>query len=149
MIETLKQDLKTAMRARDKQRLATIRMLISSFQNAEIENRGPLSEEQSLALLSREVKRRREAAEAYRNGDRLELAEQEEAEVGIISDYLPKQLSEQEVRDIAQKVIADNPPASPRDMGKIMGRVMPQIKGRYDGKAASALIRDEFNKALS
>ena len=149
MIETLKQDLKTAMRARDKRRVGTLRMLISSFQNAAIENRGPLSDEQSLVILSREVKRRREASVAFRNGDRIELADQEDAESVIISEYLPKQLSAEEVRAIAQEIIADNPPATPRDMGKIMGMAMPRLKGLFDGKAASAIIREEFNNALS
>ncbi|MEL6181142.1 MAG: GatB/YqeY domain-containing protein [Myxococcota bacterium] len=149
MLDTLKNDLKTAMRARDKGRTGTLRLLISALKNAQIAQGGELNTQQTIDLLSSEAKRRREAAEAYRKGDRAELAAQEDAELAIIQEYLPKQLTEDEVRAIAAEVIASVQPTSARDMGKVMGQVMPKLKGRFDGKAASGIVREVFNAAIA
>lgn len=149
MIDTLQNDLKDSMRARDKARTSTLRMLISAFKNATIDKGGDLSDDETVELLAREAKRRREAAVAFRDGERHDLADKEEAELALIESYLPQQLSEDEVRAIAREVIAAVNPSSARDMGRVMGQAMPQLKGRFDGKAASAVIRDEFNKAIA
>jgi len=137
------------MRARDKQRLGTLRLLLAAIKNAQIAKGGELGEQDYIALLSSEAKRRREASEAYRDGGRDELADQEDAELVIIQEYLPKQLTEDEVRAIAQEVIDAVQPTSAREMGKVMGQVMPKIKGKFDGKAASGIIRQVFNAAIS
>lgn len=144
MQDRFQADLKDAMRAQDDVRKMTLRSLITSFKNAAIDKRGELSEADAIEILSREAKKRREAAEGFRSGGRDEDAQREEAELVIIQSYLPSQLSEAEVRAIAQEAIAA---LGTGDQGKVMGQVMPQIKGRFDGKQASALIRDEFNKA--
>ncbi len=144
MQDRFQADLKDAMRAQDDVRKMTLRSLITSFKNAAIDKRGELSEADAIEILSREAKKRREAAEGFRSGGRDEDAQREEAELTIIQSYLPSQLSEAEVRAIAQEAIAA---LGTGDQGKVMGQVMPQIKGRFDGKQASALIRDEFNKA--
>ena len=149
MIDQIKSDLKTSMRARDKQRTNTLRLLIAAIKNAQIAKGGELDEQDYIALLSSEAKRRREAADAYRDGDRGELADQEEAELLIIQEYLPKQLTEDEVRAIAQEVIDAVQPSSPRQMGQVMGQVMPKLKGKFDGKAASGIVREVFNAAIS
>jgi len=141
--------MKDAMRAGDTVRRDTVRMLISALKNAAIEKRGELTEEDQLDVLAREAKKRREAADSYRGVGRPDVADKEEAELRVIEDYLPKQLSEEDVRAIAREVIAELKPATARDMGKVMSEVMPRLKGRMDGKRASALIREEFNSAVS
>ncbi len=148
MLEQLKDDLKQAMRDRDKVRLGTIRMVMAEIQKAQIEKRGELVEDELLGLLTREVKKRRESAEAFRKGERLELAEQEEAEVAIIEGYLPSPLTDDEVRALVVAAIEVVKPESQRDMGKVMGHIMSDIRGRYDGKAASAIVRELMAKAL-
>lgn len=148
MQQRLQQDLKDAMRAQDSVRRDTIRMIIAALKNAAIEKRGELGEADHIEVLAREAKKRREAADSYRDNGRADVAEKEEAELRIIEDYLPKQLTEDEVRQIAREVIAAVQPAGPRDMGKVMGEVMPRLKGRFDGKRANVVVREEFNAAV-
>lgn len=149
MQERLHQDMKDAMRAQDTVRRDTVRMLISALKNAAIDKRGELTEEDQLDVLAREAKKRREAADSYRGVGRPDVADKEEAELRVIEDYLPKQLTEDDVRAIAREVIAELKPTTARDMGKVMSEVMPRLKGRVDGKRASALIREEFNSAVA
>lgn len=136
----MKEDMKTAMKAREKDRLQTIRMLLSSLKNAEIELQRELTEEDILDVLSTEAKKRRESAKAYRDGDRLELAEQEEAELVVIADYLPEPLSDEEVGAIVEEVMAEVGASSKRDMGKVMGPVMARVKGRFDGSRVKDIV---------
>ena len=137
----LKEDLKAAMRSGDKLRRDTIRLLMAEFKKAQIAKGGELSDEENMTLLTREAKKRREAAEAYRKGDRTDLAEKEEGELLVVEAYLPQQLSEDEVKGIIAEIVAAVQPQGPRDMGKVMGQLMPKIRGRFDGKAASALVK--------
>jgi hypothetical protein len=149
MIDRVKNDLKTAMKAREQFRVDTLRMLLSELKNGAINKRADLDEHETLTILTREVKKRREAAESFRNGARLELAEKEEAEAELLTAYLPEQLDEDAVRAIVRAAIAELNPQSPKEMGNVMGQVMPKLKGKFDGKATSAIVRDEFNKALA
>jgi len=149
MLVKLKKDMVVAMRAKEKLRLGTIRMLIAEINKAEIAKRSPLDEAETVTLLTREAKKRREAAELYKEGGRLELAEKEELELLVIQGYLPKAMGGEEVREIVQAIIERVQPQSQKDMGKVMGPLMPQIRGRFDGKAASAIVREEMAKALS
>ncbi len=136
----LKEDMKTAMKAREKDRLQTIRMLLSSLKNEQIELQRDLTEEDILNVFSTEAKKRREAAKAYRDGDRLELAEQEEAELEVIADYLPKPLSDEEVGAIVEEVIASVGATSKKDMSKVMGPVMAKTKGRFEGSKVKDIV---------
>jgi uncharacterized protein YqeY len=136
----LKDDMKTAMKARAKDRLLTIRMLISSLNNAKIELQRDLTEDDILGVFSTEAKKRRESSKAYRDGDRPELADKEDAELLIISEYLPEQLSDEEVGAIVEAVIADVGATSKRDMGKVMGKVIAQVKGRFDGGRVKDIV---------
>lgn len=145
MLEKLKEDMKDAMRARDKVRLGTIRLLLAEIKKAEIDKIGALDEEETLTLLTREAKKRRESAEAYRQGNRQELADQEEAELVIIESYLPTPLDADEVRALIAEIVAEVQPQGPRDMGKVMGQLVPKIRGRFDGKAASGLVREALS----
>ncbi|PKN55499.1 MAG: aspartyl-tRNA amidotransferase [Deltaproteobacteria bacterium HGW-Deltaproteobacteria-14] len=137
---TLKNDLKTAMKARDALRVGTIKLLIADLQNRLIEKQAPLSEEEELALLSRQAKQRREAIEAYTVGGREDRAASEAAELLVIEEYLPKQLTPAEVEAIVAEIIAATGATSRKDMGKIMGQLMPRVKGRFPGKDVKALV---------
>ena len=136
----LKSDMKDAMRARESERLTTIRMLLAALKNKQIDARRELNEEDIVTVLATEAKKRREAAESFRGGDRLELAEKEEAELVVIESYLPQQLSEDEVNAIIDELIASTGAESKRDMGKVMGPLMGRIKGQFDGGRAKDLV---------
>lgn len=143
--QTLIADMKTAMRAKDRERLGTLRMIISTLKNKRIETQVDLTEDDILTVLSTETKKRREAAEAYRKGDREDLAEIEDAELLIIAEYLPAQMTDDEVSTLIDGLIADTGAVSKRDMGKVMGRMMPQIKGRFDGARAKDIVMSKLN----
>lgn len=138
--DTLKNDLKSAMKARESQRVSTIKLLLADMKNQQIAKQGPLTEEDELATLTRQAKQRREAIEQYAKGGRQDLVESESAELAIIETYLPKQLSADEVEAIIREIVAATGAASRRDMGKVMGQLMPKVKGRFPGKDVKALV---------
>jgi uncharacterized protein len=138
--ETLTAEMKAALKAHEKERLGTVRMLLAEVQNATIEKRGPLSEAEELELLARQAKRRRESIEAFEKGGRHDLAEKERAELALIEGYLPQQLSVDEVRALVREAMAAVGASGKRDMGKVMSHVMPQLKGRFPGKDVRPLV---------
>ncbi|MCA9517370.1 MAG: GatB/YqeY domain-containing protein [Myxococcales bacterium] len=138
--DRLKDDMKAAMKARDGVRLDTVRLLLADVKNRMIEKMGPLSPEEELALLSKQAKQRVEAAEAFHKGGREELAKAEEAQLEVIRAYLPEQLGDDEVKAIVAEVIAAVGAAGMKDMGRVMGALMPKIKGKYDGQAARGFV---------
>ncbi len=146
--ERVEADLKEAMKARDKEKLAVLRMVRSKFQEAEIAARAKqgvdhqLSDEEVLEVLTRYGKQRRESADSYRQGGREDLAAQEEAELAIVQGYLPEQLSEEALREIVAAAVAESGATSARDMGKVMKLVMPKTKGKADGKQVNAIVRE-------
>jgi len=140
--DQLVQDMKTAMKAKQVDRLGTIRQLRSAIKNKEIELRQDLDDSAILSVIGTAVKQRREAAEMYSDNDRPELAAKEEAEMAILQGYLPAQLSETEVRDIVTAVIAETGATSIKDMGKVMPQVMGRTKGCADGKVVNQLVRE-------
>jgi uncharacterized protein YqeY len=133
--------MRDAMRARDERRTQTLRMAMSAAHNRQIELGRPLADEDYLDVLSKQVKQRRESVEAFRAGGRDAMAENEEAEAAILAEFLPAPLSADEIDGIVRAAIAETGAASPADLGKVMGRVAPQTKGRADGKAVSDLVR--------
>ena len=139
--EQLTLDMKAAMRAREKARLSTIRMVLSALKNEVIKLKRDLNAEEELDIVAREAKRRNESIEAYEKGGREDLVEKERAELEIISSYLPEQLSPDEVSDMLRQIVADVGATSMRDMGKVMGEIMPQIKGRFPGKEVRPLLQ--------
>lgn len=139
-LQRLTADMKDAMKAREKERLLTIRSLISSLKNAQIAKGGELDEEEALSVLATEAKRRRESFDAFSQAGRTELAENEAAELEVIQEYLPAQLSDDEAAAIVEEVIAQVGATSKADMGKVMGQVMPRLKGRYDGSRVKDLV---------
>ena len=141
LIDTLKGDVKTAMKSGDKPRLATVRMLVAALQNERIARERELSADEELQLLATQAKRRRESIELYTQGGRDDLVAQESAELAVIGGYLPAQLTEDDVRSMVAEIVAATGAESMRDMGKVMGQLMPKLKGRFDGKLAKGLVQ--------
>jgi len=140
VLERIQQDATVALKAGDRERTGALRMLASELQKAAKEAREQQVDE--IAVLQRERKRRMESAEAYRDAGRDDLAAGEEREAAVIDEYLPEQMPEDELRKIVRDVVAESGATSQRDMGKVMSAVMPQVKGRADGKRVSAVVRE-------
>ncbi len=149
LTEQLQADMKTAMRDGDAHRRDTLRMVIAAAQNAAKEKRAPLSDEETLAVISRQVKTRRESVTAYRDAGRDDLADKEQSEIDVLQPYLPQQMGEDAVRALVVEAVAATGATSPRDMGKVMGALMPKVKGRADGKLVSSLVNEELAKAAA
>jgi uncharacterized protein len=130
-------EIRAAMRSGDSLRRDTLRMAESAIYNAEKRDRREYSDDEVAAVLSREVKTRRESVEAFRNGGREDLASKEEAEIGILAAFLPEQLSEEEIERLVREAVAATGAAGPRELGKVMGYVSPRTKGRADGRVVS------------
>ena len=146
--DRLRADLTTAIKARDEVRSSTIRMLLTAITNAEVAGKAhrELSDDDIVGVLSTEAKKRREAATAFADGGRLEMADKERAEGVVIGDYLPAQLSEDEIAEIVSAAIDKTGAAGEgmRAMGKVMGLVTPQVKGKADGSAVAAEVRRQL-----
>jgi len=140
LTEELTTDLKDAMKARDKLKVSTIRMLMADLKNDSIAKKGELTEAEELTVLARQAKRRQESIEAFRGAGRDELADKEAAELRIIELYLPKQLGADEVEEMAREVIAAVGATSKKDMGQVMGQLMPRLKGRFPGKEVRPIV---------
>jgi uncharacterized protein len=138
LLEAVKSDVTTALKAGDRQRANALRMVVSELQKAEKEGSGG----DEVQVLQRERKRRLESAKAYRDAGRDDLAEAEEREAELIEDYLPDQLSDDELRKIAGDAVAESGASSPREMGKVMAIVMPRVQGRADGRRVSDAVKD-------
>ena len=147
LIEQLQADMKNAMRDGDAHRRDTLRMAIAAAQNAAKEKREALTDEEALAVLTKQVKTRRESIKAFRDAGRDDLADKEQAEIDVLAPYLPEQLGEDEVRLLVAEAISATGATSPRDMGRVMGALMPKVKGRADGKLVSSLVNEELAKA--
>jgi uncharacterized protein YqeY len=137
LLEQIQADVKDAMKAGEKQRVHALRLVVNELQKAAKENGGD-----ELEVLQRERKRRFEAAEAYRDGGRTELAEAEEQEAELIGGYMPEQLSDEELNAIVGDAVAESGATSPKEMGKVMALVMPQVKGRAEGKRVSNAVKE-------
>jgi uncharacterized protein YqeY len=144
MIERMEEELKQARLARDDSRRDALSLLLSSLRSAEKDLQRPLAEDEELQVLQRERKRRVEAADAFRAGEREESAQKEEAELEILEEFMPSQLSEEEVEEIVDDAIAEVGATSLRDLGRVMADVMPQVAGRADGSVVSQLVREKL-----
>jgi len=139
--DRLMEDYKAAMRAGEAQRKDTLRLLRSALKSAQIDKRAPLTEEEALDVLSRQAKQRRDAIELFAQGGRDDLVQAETAELVVIEEYLPAGLSRVEVEELARIAIAEVGASDMREMGTVMKNLMPQIKGRADGKLVSDVVR--------
>ena len=145
--ERLHDDTTAAMRSGDSLRRDTLRMVQSAIYNVEKAKRVALTEDEVLGVVSKEVKTRRESVEAFRSGGREDLATKEEAEIAILSGYLPQQLTDDELRALVEDGVAATGATTARDMGKVMGYLAPRIRGRADGKVASGMVAQALARA--
>jgi uncharacterized protein YqeY len=137
LADRVKQDLTTAMKAGERDRVGALRLVLSELQKAEKEGSSD-----EVAVLRRERKRRQESAAAFRDGGRPELAEAEESEAEVIAAYLPAELSDDELRAIVADAVAETGASSPKDMGQVMKAAMPRVGGRADGRRVSAIAQE-------
>ncbi len=143
--EQLTEDMKTAMRAKEAERLSTIRMIRSEILVKDKEKGEETSEENILKILQSMVKRREDAAEQYDKGGRPELAQKERGEIALVQAYLPAQMDDAGIRSAAETVIADLGASSPKDMGKVMGILSKQLSGQAAGGRISQIVKDILN----
>lgn len=145
--DTVQEDLKQAMLAKDEEKLSTIRMLKSALQYFEIQKGGAgykATDEDVVEVVGREIKKRKESIEMYEKGNRQDLADKEKRELEILSGYLPEQLSEDETKRLVDEAISTTGATSMQDMGKVMGFLSPKIKGKADGGFVSMLVRGKL-----
>ncbi|MCA1009725.1 MULTISPECIES: GatB/YqeY domain-containing protein [Halobacillus] len=144
--ENLTQDMKTAMKARDKEKLSTIRMARASLQNEAIKlGKDSLTEEEELTVLTREVKQRKDSLHEFKEAGREDLVEGLEREIEILQVYMPKQLSDEELDQVVQETIQEVGATSKSDMGKVMSAVMPKVKGKADGSKVNKLVLQQLS----
>jgi len=147
--EQIGEDIKAAMKAKDKIRLETVRSIKKALLEKEVElrvkGRDSLSPEEEIELLAKQAKQRRDSIEQFQNAQRQDLADKEAAELAIIETYLPKQVSEAELNEIVDSIIESTGASSPKDLGKVMGAAMKQLKGKADGKAIQALVKSKLS----
>ena len=146
LLTKLNEDMKQAMRAKDKKKLSVIRMVKASLQNEAI-NLGvdELSQEDELTILARELKQRNESYEEFKAAGRDDLCEKLSKEIDILSVYMPEQLSEAELEEVILDAIADLQVTSKKDFGKVMGNVIPKVKGKADGSLVQKLVQKNLN----
>jgi len=137
LLDQVQDDVKSALKAGDRERVHALRLIADALQKAEKDNGAD-----AIEVLQRERKRRLEAAEAYREAGRTETADAEQREADLIASYLPEQLSDEELHAIVGDAVARSGASSPQEMGKVMGLVMPHVKGRADGKRVSAAVKE-------
>ncbi|GAA0408353.1 GatB/YqeY domain-containing protein [Paenibacillus motobuensis] len=142
--ERLNEDMKQAMKSQDKFKLSTIRMVRSTIKNLEIDLKRTLDDNEVLDILSREIKQRKDALQEFEKAGREDLAASARAEVEIIAVYLPKQLTEEEIKVIVQQTIQETGASSKADMGKVMSALMPKVKGRADGKLINQAVQQSL-----
>lgn len=146
LAQQIETDLRASMRARDAETTATLRMVLAAMKNARVEagRSGDLTDDEMIDLLSREAKRRSEAARAYDEAGRSELAEKERRELEILRRYLPRELGDDELAAIVDEAIAETGASGPGGIGQVMGTVMPRVKGQADGKRVSTVVRERL-----
>ena len=147
--EQLKEELKKSMLARDAEKTSTLRMVISALGYYEIEKGGAgyeATEEDIQAVLQKQAKQRRDSIEQFKAGGRDELAAKETKELELLENYLPSQMSEEEVKKLVNEAVEQTGAVSASDMGKVMGALMPKIKGKADGSLVSKLVKEKLNQ---
>jgi uncharacterized protein YqeY len=143
----LGEDLKQALRSGDKLRLSVIRLLTALIKNREVEKRGPLTDAEVLQAIVASCKQRQEAIEQYKQGGRQDLVDKESAELEILQSYLPKPLTSEELQVMVLEAIREVQATSLREMGRVMGVLMPRVTGRADGKVVNTLVREALSKS--
>jgi len=142
--ERIKEDMKASMKSGDKARLGVIRMILAAIKQVEVDERIELGDDRVVVVLDKMLKQRRESIKQYRDANRIDLAEVEEAEIAVIQDFLPKALTEAEIEQMIDKAIRESGASSIKDMGAVMAILKPQMQGRADMAAVSATIKAKF-----
>lgn len=143
--DQLTQAMKDAMKAKDKARLGVVRLMLAELKKIEVDERIELDDQRIIAVLDKMTKQRRDSEKQYRDASRDELAEQEAYEIGVIAEFLPAALSDEEIAGLIQQAIADSGAESARDMGKVMGLLKPQLQGRADMGQVSQLVKQKLS----
>lgn len=138
------EETKRAMRERNVARRDLMRFILAAVKNLEIELQREANDEEILQLLGKQAQQRKDSIESFQAGGRDDLVAKEEAELAIINEYLPEQMSENEIRVLVEAVILEVGASGPQDMGKVMGKIMPQVKGRADGRLINQMVRDSL-----
>jgi len=141
LLSRIQEDVKTAMKAGEKARLGTLRMAVSELKRAAIDGRADLTDEQEVAILQRMLKQRKESIEAFQKGNRPDLVATEQAELEVLTAYLPEQVSDEELAAAVAEMVASTGASSPKDLGKIMGPLLKRFAGRLDGNRARAAVQ--------
>ena len=144
LTETIRAEMKTAMKARDKERLATIRLIQAEFKRIEVDERIEIDDARALAVLDKMVKQRRDSAQQFTDAGRDELATRENAEIAVLQEFLPAQLSEEELIELVDAAIAASGASGMQAMGPVMGQLKPQLQGRADMGAVSKLVKEHL-----
>ena len=144
--EKIQQDVKDALKSGDSKKRIVLGMVLSAIKNKEIEKREELSEEDIVAVVSSEIKKRKDSVEQFEKGGRPELAEGEKKEAEMLMAYMPEQMSEEDVRNEVKKTIAEMGIKDMKEMGKLIGAVMAKVKGKADGQMVSRLVKEELSK---
>jgi len=142
--ETIKSEMKSAMKAGDKKRLGVIRLILAAIKQREVDERIELDDEQVIVVLDKMLKQRRESIRQYRDAERDDLAEVEEAEIIVIKEFLPESLTDEEINSIIEAAVSDTGASSIRDMGKVMAVLKPKMQGRADMSLVSAKIKQKL-----
>ncbi len=159
--EKINQDFKESFKSKDATLLGVLRMLLAAIKNKEVEKRtklvksepvekleelSKLNDEEIIGVISSEIKKRKDSAEQFKQGNRLELAEKEEAEIKILSVYMPEQMGEEEIRKIVAETLKETGVSDIKEIGKLMGALMPKVKGKADGGMVNRIVREELSK---
>ena len=143
--EKLNNDLRQALRSGDKVKLGTIRLVLSAMNNAEIAKQAELENGDIIGVIVKEIKQRHESIDAYKKGNRLDLVAQEEAELAVLQSYMPQQVSHEEIVAVAQRIIAEVGALGPNDKGKVMPKIIGELKGKADGREINAVVTELLN----
>lgn len=145
LLERLNNDMKQAMKNKEKDKLSVIRMLKASLQNEALKQRQDLTDDEELTVLSRELKQRKDSLQEFENAGRSDLVDKVRTELGYVEAYMPEQLSEEEVSEIVQSTIEEVNATSKADMGRVMGALMPKVKGKADGSLVNKLVQQHLS----
>jgi uncharacterized protein len=145
LLDTLNQDMKQAMKNKEKQKLSVIRMLKASLQNEAIKHGHELNEEEELTVLAREMKQRKDSLQEFEKAGREDLVAGLQDEIAVLTPYLPKQLTEEELHEIVAQTISETGAASKADIGKVMGALMPKVKGKADGGLVNRIVQQQLS----
>ena len=145
LLERLNNDMKQAMKNKEKDKLSVIRMLKASLQNEALKQRQDLTDDEELTVLSRELKQRKDSLQEFENAGRSDLVDKVRTELGYVEAYMPEQLSEEEVSEIVQLTIEEVNATSKADMGRVMGALMPKVKGKADGSLVNKLVQQHLS----